>query len=264
MKSALTEACTLKLNNFEGPFDLLFFLIEKNQIDIYDIPILEITEQYLDYLSAMQEMDLEIASEFLVMASTLLHIKSRMLLPKHDDTIEEEVDPREELLLKLVAYKKYKEFSQSLRERELAWNKVHYKLPEAIPQIRYIDELEVSPTTLRLCMADVLLRSKLKMNDVSQKMQRILDHDKVSLKSKIHEILSILARGVRFCFTKIFASSGRSRIETATGFLALLEIVKMGRAGIEQTVTFGDIYVAPKKAGKDSDYQENEEESDLI
>ena len=264
MKSALTEACTLKLNNFEGPFDLLFFLIEKNQIDIYDIPILEITEQYLDYLSAMQEMDLEIASEFLVMASTLLHIKSRMLLPKHDEAVEEEIDPREELILKLVAYKKYKEFSGVLKEREAAWSKVHYKLPEAIPQIRYVDELEVSPIILRLCMVDALKRSKLKMNDVSRKMQRILDHEKVSLKAKVYEIMTILAKGVRFCFTKLFASSGRSRLEVATGFLALLEIVKIGRAGIEQPVAFGDIFVAPKKAVHEDQFQEIEEDSDLI
>jgi len=112
MKSALTDACTIKLQNFEGPFDLLFYLIEKNQIDIYDIPILEITEQYLDYLNAMQELDLDIASEFLVMAATLLHIKSRMLLPKREPLPGEETesaDPREELIIKLLEYKKYKE-----------------------------------------------------------------------------------------------------------------------------------------------------------
>jgi segregation and condensation protein A len=247
LRSALTEACTLRLNNFEGPFDLLFYLIEKNKIDIYDIPILEITEQYLDYLSAMREMDLEIASEFLVMAATLLHIKSRMLLPTRAEQEEEQEDPREELILKLVAYKKYKEFSETLREREAQWSKVHYKLPEAIPQVMYEDELEVSPVILRQCMLEALERSRRKMNDVSKKMQRILDHERVSLKAKIREIISILAKGVRFCFSKLFAVPGRSRLEVATSFLALLEIVKLGRAGIEQPAAFGEIYVDPVK-----------------
>lgn len=263
MKSSLTEACTLRLSNFEGPFDLLFFLIEKNQIDIYDIPILTITEQYLDYLSAMQEMDLEIASEFLVMASTLLHIKSRLLLPKHEESPGEEADPREELILKLVAYKRYKEFSEVLRQRETEWSKVHYKLPEAIPQMRYENELEVSPSILRRCMVDCLKRAKLKMNDVTRKMQRILDHERVSLKAKVHEIIGILAKGVRFCFSKIFARSGNSRLETATGFLALLEVVKMGRADIEQPKPFGEIYVAPGRGGQGRPEDENEEESDI-
>lgn len=262
MKSALTEACTLRLNNFEGPFDLLFYLIEKNKIDIYDIPIFEITEQYMEYLSTMQEMDLEIASEFLVMASTLLHIKSCMLLPKHEETAAEELDPREELILKLVTYKKYKEFSQILQDREAAWAKVHYKLPEAIPAIRYEDELEVSPVILRQCMLDVLNRAREKMNDVSKKMQRILDHERVSLKSKIREILGILAKGVRFCFSKVFSPVSRSRIEVATGFLALLEVVKIGRADVEQPVAFGDIYVTPRKAGKKRENHSVEEESD--
>ncbi|HEX9060229.1 MAG TPA: segregation/condensation protein A, partial [Clostridia bacterium] len=97
MESALTKACTIKIQNFEGPFDLLFHLIEKNKINIYDIPVNEITDQYMEYLFAMKEMDLEIASEFLVMAATLLHIKSRLLLPEKKTGKEEEeaVDPRE-------------------------------------------------------------------------------------------------------------------------------------------------------------------------
>lgn len=263
MKSALTEACTLRLDKFEGPFDLLFFLIEKNQIDIYDIPILEITEQYLDYLTSMQELDLEIASEFLVMASTLLHIKSRMLLPKQEIAGDEEIDPREELIIKLVEYKKYKEFSSVLREREAVWCKMHYKLPEALPEIQYEDELEVSLIILHQCILAVLKRSKLKMNDVSQKMQRILDHEKVSLKAKVHEILNFLSRGVRFCFSKLFSLKEKSKMEIATGFLALLEVVKIGKAGIEQPIAFGDIYISPLKNKSNTPYEDFEEDSDI-
>lgn len=261
MKSALTEACTLRLQNFEGPFDLLFFLIEKNQIDLYDIPILEITEQYLDYLSAMQEMDLEVASEFLVMAATLLHIKSRMLLPKHEIEQEGEEDPREALILKLVEYKKYKEFSGVLKEREHKWDKVHYKLPEALPALQYEDELEVSPIILHQCMLGVLRKYKQKMNDVSKKMQRILNHEKVSLKAKIHEILAYLQRGARVCFTKIFAR--RSRLEIATGFLAALEVAKVGKATLDQPVAFGDIYLTPRTGGEDLPFETDEEDESV-
>lgn len=262
MKSALTDACTIRLNNFEGPFDLLFYLIEKNRIDIYDIPISEITEQYMDYLAAMQELDLEIASEFLVMAATLLHIKSSMLLPRHDNEGEQEPDPREDLVQRLVTYKKYKEFAEILKEREAAWARVHYKLPEIIPVVQEETELDVSPLVLRQCMVDVLNRSRERMNDDSRKMQRILDHEKVSLRAKIREILGILAKGMRFCFTRVFSPFTRSRLEIATGFLALLEIVKMGRAGVEQPVPFGDIYVMPKKPGKQRENAENEKDSD--
>lgn len=244
MKSALTDACTIRLQNFEGPFDLLFFLIEKNQIDLYDIPILEITEQYLDYLSAMQEMDLEIASEFLVMAATLLHIKSRMLLPSKEVAPDEEEDPREALILKLVEYKKYKEFSAVLKDREQKWERVHYKLPEVLPVLVCEDELEVSPIILHQCMRDLLRRYKQKMNDVSKKMERILNHERVSLKAKIHELLTFLTKGAKICFNKLFKR--RSRLEVATGFLAALEIAKVGRATLDQPKEFGEIYIIPK------------------
>ncbi len=245
MKSALTDACTIKFEKFEGPFDLLFFLIEKNQIDIYDIPILVITEQYLDYLDAMQELDLEIASEFLVMAATLLHIKSRMLLPEREVVSEETIDPREELIIKLLEYKKYKEYSKVLSEREEKWSGAHYKLPEPIPDIVAENEIEVSPVILRTCMLDLLKKYKDKMVDVSKKMKRILDHEKVSLKSKVKELLELLKRGIKLCFSNYYNTREKTRLEVATGFLAILEVVKVGHASIEQPVTFGEIYVTP-------------------
>ncbi|HHU90021.1 MAG TPA: segregation/condensation protein A [Clostridiaceae bacterium] len=251
MKSALTDACTLKLENFEGPFDLLFYLIEKNQIDIYDIPILEITEQYLDYLSAMQELDLDIASEFLVMAATLLHIKSRMLLPKREPLVEEEmVDPREELIIKLLEYKKYKECSKMLADREKKWSGAHFKLPEVIPDIVAQEELEVSPETLRMCMMSALRKYRDKMDDVSKKMKRILNQEKVSLRSKVKEILGFLKNGVRLCFSKLYNHKEKSRLEVATGFLAALEVVRTGQASIHQHVDFGEIYLTPNEKNK--------------
>ncbi len=254
MKSALTDACTLKLENFEGPFDLLFYLIEKNQIDIYDIPILDITEQYLDYLSAMQELDLDIASEFLVMASTLLHIKSRMLLPNRESLEDEEtVDPREELIIKLLEYKKYKEYSKIMSIREERWSCAHYKLPEAIPDIIAEDELEVSSETLRICMENALRKYRDKMDDVSKKMKRILNQEKVSLRSKVKEILEFLKSGVKLCFSRIYNPKEKSRLEVATGFLATLEVVRIGQALIHQNTDFGEIYLTPNMNNNDKD-----------
>ncbi|HHY64509.1 MAG TPA: segregation/condensation protein A [Clostridiaceae bacterium] len=253
VKSALTDACTIKLENFEGPFDLLFYLIEKNQIDIYDIPINIITEQYLDYLNAMQELDLEIASEFLVMAATLLHIKSRMLLPEKEPTEEEAADPREELIIRLLEYKKYKEYAKVLGEREVKWSKAHYKLPEAIPAVSPENEIEVSPAILRSYMLELLKKYREKRADVTGRMQKILNREKVSLKAKVREILELLGQGIRICFSKVFSIRKKSRLEVATGFLAMLEITKAGYAAIEQPVPFGEIYITPGRKNDDTD-----------
>ena len=159
MESALTNACTIKIDNFEGPFDLLFHLIEKNQFNIYDIPINTITDQYMDYLFAMQEMDLEIASEFLVMASTLLHIKSKMLLPSRKEEQQQEEDPREELVSRLLEYRKYKDFSYVLREREKEWTRVWWKLPEPITCVRRDEVVELVPEELRRVYTELLERN---------------------------------------------------------------------------------------------------------
>ena len=261
MRSALTEACTLRLDKFEGPFDLLFHLIEKNQIDLYDIPILTITDQYMDYLQAMQELDLEVASEFLVMAATLLHIKSRMLLPVHVEPDTEEVDdPREALIQKLVAYRRHKEFAAVLEQRGLQWAQVQYKLPEALPEIRREAVYEVSATLLRESYELVLQRVRARMNRTKGKMARILDNERVSLKSKVHEILkglSGLAQGVRLRFFQLFDRNVKSRLEVATAFLAMLEVVKLGRARVEQPEMFEEIYLEPV-APRDGDAGETD------
>ncbi len=247
MKSALHDACTIKLENFEGPFDLLFFLIEKNKIDIYDIPIVEITDQYMDYLFAMQEMDLEIASEFLVMAATLLHIKSKLLLPSRKDEETDEIDPREQLILNLVEYKKAKEFAAVLSERQTEWSRVHYKLPEALPEAAYEVILEVMPALLKESYQKSIQNYNDRQDDVSHKMNRILQHERVSLKLKIKELLGRLKQGARLCFSKIYSLKEMSRLEVATSFLAALEIVKTGKATIRQDKLFGNIYMQIKK-----------------
>lgn len=243
MESVLTNACTIRLQNFEGPFDLLFHLIEKNQVDIYDIPINEITDQYMDYLFQMQEMDLEIASEFLVMAATLLHIKSKLLLPSLKQNKEEEVDPREELILKLVEYKKYKQFSEVLKVREKEWEKVCYRQPEEI-DIKKVDEpIELSFEELKRVYINIIERNEKKMNKNTGKMAQILQIEKVSLKSKIREVIRTLLNKTCFRFSDLFSIRTKSKLEVVTGFLAILELSKLKKVSIVQNVQFGEIMV---------------------
>jgi segregation and condensation protein A len=242
LESSLTKACQLKIQNFEGPFDLLFHLIEKNQMSLYDIPINDITDQYMDYLFAMQELDLEIASEFLVMAATLLHIKSRMLLPDKKEK-PEEVDPREELILRLVQYKKYKEFSTALRLREKEWDKLVYKLPEVIEFIREDETLELSPEELKRVYTELLEKNKRKMNNNAGRMAQLIQHEKVSLRSKIREIVKQLLSKTCFIFSDIFNLKVKSKTEVVTGFLAMLELSKLKKVRLEQNKQFSDIVI---------------------
>lgn len=243
MESALTNACTIKIQNFEGPFDLLFHLIEKNQMNIYDIRINEITDQYMEYLFSMKELDLEIASEFLVMAATLLHIKSKLLLPDKKEKNAEEIDPREELVLKLIEYKKYKDFSLELRLKEEHWAKLYYKLPEIMEFEPEEELLELSPSEIRRVYISLLEKNRKKMNNTVAKMATIIQHEKVSLKGKMREVLLVLFKKTFVAFADIFLNKGKSRTEIVTGFLAILELSKIKKVKLEQQKQFDDIII---------------------
>jgi segregation and condensation protein A len=178
----------------------------------------------MDYLFAMKELDLEIASEFLVMAATLLHIKSKMLLPEKKEKAEEEVDPREELVLKLIEYKKFKDFSHELKKREEIWDRVYYKLPELIEFTQEDEILELSSTELRKFYINLLEKNRKKMNNTAPKMATIIQHEKVSLKSKMREVLMFLFKRTFFRFSELFSLKNKSRTEVVTGFMAILEL----------------------------------------
>ncbi len=243
MESALTKACTLKLDNFEGPFDLLFHLFERNQVDIYDIPINAITDQYLDYLYAMQQLDLEVASEFLVMASTLLHIKSKMLLPDKKEQKEEELDPREELVKRLIEYKRYKEFTKDLKELEKKWDTVVFRLPEALDIPVKEEVLEIDPQVLRQQYLGILDRNKRKINVGAKNITKLIEHEKVSLRSKMRDVIRQLLHKMSFKFSELFSLKTKSKTEVVTGFMAILELAKMKKVKIVQTTQFSDIHV---------------------
>lgn len=262
MESSLTKACTLKLDNFEGPFDLLFHLFEKNQVDIYDIPINTITDQYLDYLYTMQQLDLEVASEFLVMAATLLHIKSKTLLPDKKEQKEEEIDPREELVKRLIEYKRYKEFTVELKQMEKLWDKVVFRLPEALDIPVKEEVLEIDPQILRNQYLKILNINKKKINLGAKNITKLIEHEKVSLKSKMREVVRQLLNKVSFKFSELFSLKSKSKTEVVTGFMAILELAKIKRVKIIQNKQFSDIHIVSNNENADNyelydDFEDN-------
>ena len=250
------KSYSIKINNFEGPFDLLFHLFEKNQVNIYDIPINEITDQYMDYLFAMEEMDLEIASDFLLMASTLLHIKSKMLLPEKKEN-KEEIDPREELVNRLIEYGKFKEYTRELKDREKHWEKVIYKAPE-VYEIKHAELVfELDPIALRDALANLINRNIKKVNKGAQNIITILQHEKVSLRSKIREVMRSLIDFTCVSFSNLFSLDKNSKTEVVTGFMAILELTKIKKVWLEQSQTFSEIIIHRKN------YDSFDEEKEL-
>lgn len=239
----------VKLQAFEGPLDLLLHLIEKNKVDIYDIPIVEITEQYLDYVSKMPKDDLDLASEFLVMAATLIDIKSRMLLPKEIDENGEEIDPRAELVEKLIEYKMYKYAATELRDMQVYAGKSMYKEPTVPEEVRKyeqpvdLDQLlsGVDLSKLNEIFQMVLKRQVDKIDPVRSKFGKI-EMEEVSLPEKI-EFVSTTIKKRKKCSFKQLLQTSKSKVEVIVSFLAILELIKVGEIEVRQDETFGDIYI---------------------
>lgn len=235
-----------KLEKFEGPLDLLLHLIEKNKINIYDIPIAEITDQYLEYVSCMEEESLDVVSEFLVMAATLLDIKARMLLPRE---VSEEEDPRAELVERLLEYKTYKYMSLELKDMEVDADKVFYKAPtiprevekyeEPVDLDRLLDGLTLSK--LQKIFESVMKRREDKIDPVRSTFGTI-KKEPVSLEEKIEAVLEYAERHRRFSFRGML-SRQRDKTEIVVTFLALLELMKMGWIHLTQEHLFDDMMI---------------------
>ena len=231
------SSISVKLEAFDGPLDLLLHLIEKNKIDIFDIPIAEITRQYMDIISKTETADMDIMSDFLVMAATLLKIKSKMLLPVQVDEKGEEVDPREELVNRLLEYQTYKNITSLLQEKELLRKDIYTKSPENIKN--YIDER----TEIH---ADVTLDDLLAA--FQRYYQRKIDNkplstkvtvNEISVSSRRHDIKNILKTKRRVSFFELFPIVSKEYV-VAT-FLAILEMCKNNEITIIQNDTFDDI-----------------------
>jgi len=225
-------AYNIKLDIFEGPLDLLLHLIKKNEVDIYDIPIAFITEQYLEYIDMIKEMNLDIAGEFLIVAATLVHIKSKMLLPVDEDAVPEEdegIDPRAELVARLLEYQRYKEAAAELNNRALLGRDVFGKgAPVPLDEIgEEAGFKNVSVFELMEALKGVLARAP---------AERVVDmsHERYRIADKINSIMESLSTGKSMTFTELFRP-GAARGEIIVTFLAILEIAKLLLARIHQT-----------------------------
>lgn len=240
----------VKLQVFEGPLDLLLHLIDKNKIDIYDIPIVEITNQYMEYIKAMEKEDLNVMSEFLVMAATLLDIKCKMLLPKEVNEDGEEEDPRQELVEQLLEYKMYKYMSYELKDRELESERVMYKTP-TIPQevMEYeqpvnLDELlgDLTLQKLNHIFKDVMKRQVDKIDPVRSKFGKI-EKEEVTVSDKLVFVTDYAREHKEFSFRTLLTKQS-SKTQIVVTFLALLQLMKEGVLYIEpQEQPFDDIRI---------------------
>lgn len=235
----------IKIDAFEGPLDLLLHLIKKAEVDIYDIPIAEITDQYMEYLREMEELDLNVASEFLVMAATLLEIKSQMLLPRKKNIDEEssvDIDPRAELVEKLVEYKKYKEFAEQLKSIDED-NYIFFKAPEIIDDIEN-DEVLFKNITLENLMHSFKKIVNTYENKFNKRgvIPKDIDYDEYKIEDKMDDIQRALARNKRLKFDQFFIHA-KDKLEIIVIFLGMLELIKLKVIRVIQFKNFGDIII---------------------
>lgn len=228
----------LKINEFEGPLDLLLHLIKENKMDIFDIKIEEITEQYLSYIRKQESMNLEIDSEYLVLASELIEIKSKLLLPHEKEVFdEEESDPREELMNRLLEYQAYKEITKTLKEKELIRQEIYTKAPSSLKE--FVDN-------------DTDIKMDITLDDLVDAFQKFLERKKeskplatkvteneITVSSRRSDIKMLLSKGKKVSFFKLFPVYTKEYV-VAT-FLAVLEMVKNKEIIITQNDTFDDI-----------------------
>lgn len=245
-------AISVKLEVFEGPLDLLLHLIEKNKVDIYDIPIVMITEQYLDYIKAMETEDMNVMSEFLVMAATLLDIKCRMLLPKEVNEEGEEEDPRAELVQKLLEYKMYKYMAYELKDRQMDASRTWFKertMPKEIEDYRPpvdMQELlgDADLSKLQELFRMVMRRQEDKIDPVRSTFGKI-EKDEIDMDAKTSYIEEYLLTHKTFSFTELLEKQ-KSKMEVIVTFMVILELMKLGRITIVQENTFDDILITSK------------------
>ena len=242
-------ALSVKLEVFEGPLDLLLHLIEKNKIDIYDIPIVMITEQYLEYIRQMETEDMNVMSEFLLMAATLLDIKCKMLLPKEINEEGEEEDPRAELVQKLLEYKMYKYMSYELKDRQFGAEKNLYKeptIPEEVAKyqapVDYGELLgDMNLKKLHSIFRETLKRQEDKIDPVRSQFGQI-EKDEINLDEKTNYITQYITQNARISFRELLEKQ-HSKMEVIVTFLVVLELMKTGDILIEQNNIFDDIII---------------------
>jgi segregation and condensation protein A len=229
---------------FEGPLDLLLYLVKKDHLNIYDIPIAKVTEQYLQYIQLIQLLDLNIAGEFLVMAATLIQIKSKMLLPAEENQVaqEEQEDPRADLIKRLLEYEKFKEIAQDLREREVSQQEI-FKRPKS-------DNKEESPVDgevyFEASLFDLITAFSEALEDVPKEIFYEVVKDEFTIEDKVHTILHMMLVENTVRLSHLFKEA-KNKIEIVVTFLAVLELIRMKEIIARQKGFFGEIEISRNK-----------------
>ncbi|MFH1191514.1 MAG: segregation/condensation protein A [Candidatus Omnitrophota bacterium] len=235
----------IHLDMFEGPLDLLLYLVKKDHLNIYDIPIAKVTQQYLEYINLMQLLDLNIVGEFLVMAATLMQIKSKMLLPAEElADLEAKEDPREELVKRLLEYEKFKQIAENLRQRETSQQEV-FKRPKIEEPMdgKPPDKQEVY---FEASIFDLINAFSQALKDIPREVFYEVIKDQYTVEQKVHDILHLLLVQTEIKLSGLFAKA-RSKMEIVVIFLAILELAKMKEIIARQDVEFEDIIISRNK-----------------
>ena len=236
-----TKKYAIKLENFEGPLDLLCHLIDKNKMDIYDINLSEITNQYIEYINNMERMNLEVTSEFLIMASTLLYLKSKNLLPNQ---VEDEKElTEEELLQRIIEYKKYKEITKTLRKMYEKSRNIIFKAPEEIELPKQKIEREYKQELIPEKYCEIIERNASRLNQNAKNIEKIAITETYTVADKVKTMFKELLHCKKFIFNKLFPRQKCSNPEIVTAFSGLLELSRRSKVTTSQQELFGDITV---------------------
>lgn len=243
----------VNLDVFEGPLDLLLFLIRKNEIDIHDIPISRLTSEYVDAIHQMEDMDLNVAGEFLVMAAHLMLIKSRMLLPVNPEAAEEgEIeDPRSELVARLLEYKQFKEAAQGLQHREGVQREIFGRLGAQEAMRPNSEFLEEEPD-LEVNLFDLLKAFQRILDELPENTVREIEREEVSLVQKMNEILDLLEMNESISFFEAFKGA-KNKVTLVATFLGMLELARLKSVAIRQAQLFGEIRLYRKSLNPEAD-----------
>lgn len=240
-----TNKHNIIIENFEGPLDLLVHLIDKNKMNICDINLSDITDQYVEYIDQMESMNLEIASEFLVMASTLLYIKSKTILPNYNE--QEDELSEEELLKRIIDYKKYKETTKKFRKMYNESAVRYYKIPETIELPKQKLEREYEITQIIESYRKIVEKNENKINENAKNIEKIAITDTYTVASKVKQMLRELIRKPKFIFNALYSLQKCNKEEVITAFSGLLELSRRNKVVTEQEKLFGDISVSKNK-----------------
>ena len=241
-----TENYNLVIKNFEGPLDLLLFLITKNKMNIFDISLSELTDKYVEYLNEMTEQNIEIASSFIVMASTLLDIKARKLLPELEpEENDEEHITEEEMINRIIQYKKYKEISEKINDMysenfgsfSKPFEKIKYK-----SKVHYTGE-KFDKDNISSIYISILTRNANKVNKKAKEIEKLAIYEKVTVRDKVRQIVNYLDSNNNMVFNNVFNTNSCSNIEVATAFLGMLELSKLKEVALSQDHLFSDINI---------------------